>query len=185
MNTRHNIGFMIIDKIADSFAISVEKKKFGTLFGIGEIQGIKVILAKPMAFMNRSGHPVQTLSQYFKISCKDMLVVHDDIDLAFGRIKIKEKGGHGGHNGVRSLIDTFGADNFVRLRVGVGRGIEYSGAGFCVSDHVLGKFNSGEQATLYQIINTARDAVVTILCKGAKEGMNIFNNFDKKIYDSR
>ena len=180
VNTRHNIGFMIIDKLSDSFAISVEKKKFGTLFGLGEIQGIKVILAKPMAFMNRSGHPVQMLSQYFKIPCKDMLVVHDDIDLAFGRIKIKEKGGHGGHNGVRSLIDTFGADNFVRLRVGVGRGTGYSAAKINVSDHVLGRFNSGEQTILDQIINTARDAILTILCKGTKEGMNIFNNVNKK-----
>jgi len=106
------------------------------------------------------------------ILSEDMLVVHDDIDLAFGRIKIKEKGGDGGHKGVRSIIDAFGGGNFIRLRIGVGR----PEAGISAADYVLGKFTIKEKNLLHRIITEARDAVVTILCKGAKEGMNRFNN---------
>jgi PTH1 family peptidyl-tRNA hydrolase len=100
------------------------------------------------------------------------LVVHDDIDLAFGRLKIKEKGGDGGHKGVRSIIDAFGGGDFTRLRIGVGRP-EVDGN---AADYVLGKFTLEEKKVLSQIITAARDAVVTILCKGTKEGMNRFNN---------
>ncbi|MBW1957046.1 MAG: aminoacyl-tRNA hydrolase, partial [Deltaproteobacteria bacterium] len=109
---------------------------------------------------------------YYRILSEDMLVVHDDIDLAFGRIKIKEKGGDGGHKGVRSIIDAFGGGNFIRLRIGVGR----PEAGISAADYVLGKFTIKEKNLLHRIITEARDAVVTILCKGAKEGMNRFNN---------
>jgi PTH1 family peptidyl-tRNA hydrolase len=100
-----------------------------------------------------------------------MLVVHDDIDLAFGRIKIKEKGGDGGHKGVRSLTDAFGGGDFIRLRIGVGR----SGKESNTADYVLGRFTGEETEFLDQILANARDAVVTVLCKGAKDGMNLFN----------
>jgi len=125
-----------------------------------------------MAYMNRSGPQVQNIARYFRILCEDMLVVHDDIDLAFGRLKIKEKGGDGGHKGVRSIIDAFGGGDFTRLRIGVGRP-EVDGN---AADYVLGKFTLEEKKVLSQIITAARDAVVTILCKGTKEGMNRFNN---------
>jgi PTH1 family peptidyl-tRNA hydrolase len=173
--TRHNVGFMVVDKVSDAFSIALEKQKFDTRFGIGSINGVKIVLAKPMAYMNRSGPQVQNIAGYFRILCEDMLVVHDDIDLAFGRLKIKEKGGDGGHKGVRSIIDAFGGGNFVRLRIGVGR----PGTGGNAADYVLGKFTLEEKKVLSQIITAARDAVVTILCKGTKEGMNRFNN--KKI----
>jgi len=169
--TRHNAGFMAVDHIAQTFSISLDKSKFNTVFGKGLIEGVDVILAKPMAFMNKSGPPVQNLAGYFKILSKDMLVIHDDIDLDFGRIKIIEKGGHGGHNGVRSLMDAFGVGDFPRIRIGIGR----SGTGADVTDHVLGKYSADESKTLGQIITGARDAVVTILCKGIKDGMNRFN----------
>jgi len=100
------------------------------------------------------------------------LIIHDDIDLTFGRLKIKEKGGHGGHNGLRSLIDALGGGDFVRLRIGVGR----SAVGAKVVDHVLGRFNAEEQRVLPELITRARDAAVTILSEGTKEGMNRFNN---------
>ncbi|MBW2239120.1 MAG: aminoacyl-tRNA hydrolase [Deltaproteobacteria bacterium] len=170
--TRHNAGFMVVDKVSDAFSIALQKRKFDARFGIGSIDGIKVILAKPMAFMNRSGPYVQKIAGYFRILCEDMLVIHDDIDLAFGRLKIKEKGGDGGHRGIRSIIDAFGGGDFMRLRIGVGR----PEAGIGASDYVLGKFTLKEKKVLNQIITTARDAVVTILCKGTKEGMNRFNN---------
>jgi peptidyl-tRNA hydrolase, PTH1 family len=171
--TRHNAGFILVDELADSHSVSLVKNKFDAIFGKGIIEGRDVVLAKPQAYMNRSGPPVQKLSNFFRISCEDMLVVHDDIDLAFGRIKIVEKGGDGGHKGVRSLIDAFGGGNFARLRIGVGR----SDAGSDVVGHVLGRFGSDEKERMDKIIAVAKEAVVTILCKGTKEGMNRFNRF--------
>jgi len=155
-NTRHNAGFMVVDQLAGEFGISVNKNKFDVHYGRGAIEGHEVMLVKPMAFMNRSGWPVQKLAAYFKIDSKDLMVVHDDIDLAFGRLKIKEKGGHGG---------------LVRLRIGVGR----SEAGSSVSDHVLGPFFDDESKRLGSVLILARDAVVTILTEGSKVGMNRFN----------
>jgi PTH1 family peptidyl-tRNA hydrolase len=174
-NTRHNVGFMVLDQIAKDFSIALVKQKFDTVFGRGSVDGVEVVLAKPMAFMNRSGPQVQRFARYYRILSEDMLVVHDDIDLAFGRIKIKEKGGDGGHKGVRSIIGAFGGGGFTRLRIGVGR----PEATISAADHVLGKFSLKEEKVIDRIITEARDAVVTILCKGAKEGMNRFN--DKRI----
>ncbi len=173
--TRHNVGFMVVDQISEAFSIALVKQKFDTVFGRGFVDGVEVVLAKPMAFMNRSGPQVQKIARYYRILSEDMLVVHDDIDLAFGRIKIKEKGGDGGHKGVRSIIDAFGGGGFTRLRIGVGR----PESAISAADHVLGRFKSDEKKVLDQIITATRDAVVTILCKGAKEGMNRFN--DKRI----
>jgi PTH1 family peptidyl-tRNA hydrolase len=170
--TRHNAGFMVVDKISDAFSIALDKQKFDARFGIGLVNDEKIVLAKPMAYMNRSGPQVQKIAGYFRILCEDMLVVHDDIDLAFGRLKIKEKGGDGGHKGVRSIIDAFGRGDFTRLRVGVGRPDAKNDA----ADYVLGKFTLEERKVLSQIISSAKDAIVTILCKGTKEGMNRFNN---------
>ncbi len=169
--TRHNAGFMVVDAMADTYSIPVGKK-FDALIGRGQIEGHEVILAKPLSFMNLSGFPVQSIANYFRISSKDMLIIHDDIDLAFGRIKIKEKGGDGGHKGLRSLIAAFGGGEFARLRIGVGR----SETRMSVPDYVLAKFDTDEIKEMEQIIIRSRDAVVTILCKGTKEGMNRFNN---------
>jgi PTH1 family peptidyl-tRNA hydrolase len=173
-NTRHNAGFMIADKIARDFNISFDKRKFDCVFGRGFVEGAEVLLAKPMAFMNRSGPPIQMLAHFFRIQSKEMVVIHDDIDLVFGRLKIKEKGGHGGHNGIRSLMDAFGDGDFVRLRIGVGR----SEFGDSVTDHVLGSFCGQNAESLARIISAGRDAVATILCKGTKAGMNTFNGKD-------
>ena len=176
-NTRHNTGFMVADKIALDFKISLNKKKFDSVFGRGFIENTEALLAKPMAFMNRSGPGVQKLAHYYRIQCRDMLVIHDDIDLAYGRLKIKEKGGHAGHNGVRSLMDAFGADDFIRLRIGVGRSAAEEG----VTSHVLGRFSPQQSETLARIISKARDAVVTVLGQGTKVGMSLFNGKDFKI----
>ncbi len=164
-NTRHNAGFMIADKIARDFNISFDKRKFDCAFGRGFIEDVEVLLAKPMAFMNCSGPPIQKLAHFFRIQCKEMVVIHDDIDLVFGRLKIKEKGG------------AFGGGDFVRLRIGVGR----SELGDNVTDHVLGRFSVQNAEDLSRIISGARDAVVTVLCKGTKAGMNLFNGKDLAI----
>jgi PTH1 family peptidyl-tRNA hydrolase len=170
-NTRHNAGFMVVDRIALDFDIAVKNRKFDSVFGRGCVKDVEVLLAKPMAFMNRSGPPVQKLANFYRIQCEDMLVIHDDIDLAYGRIKIKEKGGHGGHNGIRSLMDAFGKGDFVRLRIGVGR----SEIGDNVTGHVLGRFPPAQSKNLDRIITGARDAAIAILSQGTKAGMNLYN----------
>jgi PTH1 family peptidyl-tRNA hydrolase len=169
--TRHNAGFMVADALADRYEISVQRSKFNVIYGRGTIEGLDVILAKPQAYMNRSGPPLRQLADYFRIQREAVVVIHDDIDLAFERLKIKEKGGDGGHKGIRSLIQAFGGDQFVRLRVGVGRS-QTSGD---VIDHVLGQFSPDERSALGDILQKATEAIATILSKGTKEGMNRYN----------
>jgi PTH1 family peptidyl-tRNA hydrolase len=173
--TRHNAGFVALEKVAASFSIGLNKQKFQTQHGRGKIEGVEAILAQPLAYMNNCGPPIKHLAGYFRISCEDLLIIHDDIDLAYGRIKIKKKGGHGGHNGLRSLMHAFGGGDFARLRIGVGRSSER----IRVADHVLGRYSAEELRYLDRIITRARDAVVTILTKGIAEGMNRYN--DKRI----
>ena len=169
--TRHNMGFFVIDALSSEYAIPFARRKFDAFYGRGSIKGREVILVKPQSYMNRSGIPICRLIEYFGIAHRNMLVIHDDIDLVYGRIKIKVKGGHGGHNGVRSIIDTLGDGDFIRLRVGIGRSENESN----VTGHVLGRFQSDDKEVLEQIVTRSRDAAVTILCEGTREGMNRFN----------
>jgi PTH1 family peptidyl-tRNA hydrolase len=170
-HTRHNVGFMIVDEIAKHFSIPVFETGNDLSTGSGYVMSCNAVLAKPMAFMNRSGPPVLLLLDKLGLNVENMIVVHDDIDLDFGRIKIKKKGGHGGHRGIKSLMDALGTGEFTRIRMGIGRP-EY---GSDVIDHVLGRFSSEETAQLPRFIETGREATVTVLCKGTKEGMNKFN----------
>lgn len=170
-NTRHNIGFRVIDRLAERLGMSVTRSRFSALYAKGRHEGREVILAKPQSFMNLSGGPVRSLADYFGIDPREILVVHDEIDLVFGRLKIVAKGGHGGHNGIRSLIETLKEREFARLRMGVGRPdprIE-------VSDWVLGRFSASEARSLDTFVDRAGDAVGTILTQGLTMGMNAFN----------
>jgi peptidyl-tRNA hydrolase, PTH1 family len=169
--TRHNSGFMVIDALAELHRITLDQRKFNLVYGRGRIDGCSVILAEPLDFMNRSGPPLRRLADYFRIQREAMVIVHDDIDLAFQRLKIKEKGGDGGHKGIRSIIDAFGCGEFVRVRMGVGRSEENAGA----ADHVLNEFSQAERKVLDDFIQRTCRAVETILCKGITEGMNRFN----------
>jgi PTH1 family peptidyl-tRNA hydrolase len=169
--TRHNFGFRVLDRIAAGYRVPIGNQKYQAAFGSGKIGERDVVLVKPMAFMNRSGPPVWKLARKFQINSNDILVVHDDIDLAFGRIKIKEKGGHGGHNGLKSLVDAFGGE-FPRIRMGIGRPEEF----MSVTDHVLGRFSEAEREFLDPLIAIARDAAAMILVEGTSAGMNRFNN---------
>ncbi|CAN2042819.1 peptidyl-tRNA hydrolase [Candidatus Magnetomoraceae bacterium gMMP-15] len=173
--TRHNLGFMVVDRLSKKRNIIFDKTKFSSRFGRGNLNNIPVILAKPMNFMNLSGPPLQGLARFFKIKLKNILVIHDDMDIAFGKIKIKKKGGHGGHNGVRSIMNAFGNGDFVRLRIGIGHPDSVSN----MTDHVLGSFNAQEKNLLDKIVNTSCDAIKTILLNGVSKSMNCFNN--KKI----
>lgn len=172
--TRHNIGFMVVDQLSETFSIQLANKKFNTIYGMGDIEGVKVILLKPLGYMNRSGLPTRQVADYYRIDSKDIIVIHDDIDLAFNRIKLKEKGGDGGHRGIRSIMEAFGGGAFNRVRIGVGRGMDL-GQDDQVVRHVLGKFDSRETQLLDDTIDGACKAVVTIVCNGIVEGMNIFN----------
>ncbi len=162
---------MVVDRLGGEYRIPLVKKRFATVWGTGTIAGKSVALAKPQAFMNRSGPPVLRLMSYYGISSRDLLIIHDDIDIPFGRIKIKEKGGHGGHNGVKSLMEALGNGEFPRLRIGIGR----PDHGGDLIQHVLEPFSAEEHEQLDGILNRAAEAAVTILSHGAKFGMNRFN----------
>ena len=170
-NTRHNAGFLAVDRLAAANDIPIQKQKFNALFNGGRIGDQRVVLAKPQAHMNRSGPPLHALANFFKIPLQAMIVVHDDIDLAYERLKIKEKGGDGGHKGIRSIISAFGADQFVRVRMGVGR----PETGEDVVGHVLDAFTPEEKQVLDKFLERTCEAIVTILTKGTLEGMNRFN----------
>lgn len=171
-DTRHNAGFMVVDDIADTFGIPLDKTKYDTQYGRGVIEGIDVVLVKPMDFMNNSGPPVQRLAHFFRIPAEQMVIIHDDIDLAYGRLKIIETGGHGGHKGVRSLTAAMGNANFPRLRIGIG----HPGSKDRVTDHVLGRFTTDEEPALDRVVTRARQGIVVLLRNGIKEGMNLVNN---------
>jgi PTH1 family peptidyl-tRNA hydrolase len=169
--TRHNIGFMAVDRLIQHYRLTVCSSRVMAEIASGEIAGVPVLVAKPMAFMNRSGDPVSHIVRTHGFQCEDMVVIHDDIDLAYERLKIKEKGGDGGHNGLRSLIDALGTDDFVRVRMGVGRPEAHIG----VVDYVLGEFDANQHLTLERFLSLAREAAEVILCQGAKAAMNRFN----------
>ena len=171
-NTRHNLGFKVLEKVAVAFSIQLDKTKFQTRYGRGMIEEVEAILVQPLAFMNNSGPPVRSLADYYKIPGRDMLVIHDDLDLSFGRLKIKEKGGHGGHNGLKSLMSAFGGGDFARLRIGIGRPVDERSA----TDHVLSRYTMEETEVLNQILERAQKAVEAILTDGLTVGMSRFND---------
>ena len=170
-STRHNIGFLAVDRLVRQFKLTAAGVRLGAAIARGDIDGVAVLAVKPLVFMNRSGDPLGHIINTHGIQCEDMLVIHDDIDLAYQRLKIKEKGGDGGHNGLRSLIDALGTDGFVRVRMGVGR----PEADLGVVDYVLGEFDDKQRATLERFLSQAVEAVRVVLCEGAKEAMNRFN----------
>lgn len=169
--SRHNMGFQVVDRLAHTLSITWEKSPFHALWGSGDVRRNPLAVAKPMAYMNRSGDPTRAIASHFAINTGEMLVIHDDIDLSFGRIKIKAKGGHGGHNGLRSIMDAFGSGDFMRLRIGIGR----PDPGVTVTDHVLGEFNASEAGHLDELLDRATDAAITVICQGTVAGMNRYN----------
>ncbi len=169
--TRHNVGFMVIDHLAESYRLALDKNKFNVLFGRGKIRGLRVILAKPTTFMNCVGPAVRNLAHFFGLDSQDITVIHDDLDLVFGTLKIKEKGGDGGHNGVKSLIAAFGTNAFTRIRIGIGRPQDEQG----ITNYVLSKFDAEQDGFIHDIYMAGRDAVETVLFKGVSEAMNRFH----------
>jgi len=168
--TRHNVGFMVIENLAHRWSIPADGKQLGSLVGAGRIANEKAMIARPQSFMNRSGQPVHSLMGYFKLSSNDVVVVHDDLDLPFGRVQIKRGGGHGGHNGLRDINKHVGSD-YIRVRMGVGRPPD----GWETADYVLGKWNKSEQGEIDHIVDRGSDAVESLLRDGLEAAMNVFN----------
>jgi PTH1 family peptidyl-tRNA hydrolase len=168
--TRHNAGFMVVDKLADKYNIRLQKEEKKALVAKERIKGEKVILAKPQTFMNESGLAVQKLASYYNIDAADVLVIYDDLDLEQGELKIKPKGGHGGHNGLRSVINCLGESSFARVRIGIGRP-EYRS----VTDYVLGKFSSDERKNVEDTITKGSKAVELFLDGNLNKAMNKYN----------
>jgi PTH1 family peptidyl-tRNA hydrolase len=170
-DTRHNIGFRVVEALANAFRVPPRPDSPDLWWGRGRIAEIDAVLAEPTAYMNRSGPPLRAAMDRLDIDAADVVIVHDDLDLDFARVKIKAKGGHGGHKGVRSVMDAFGRDDFSRVRMGIGR----PPPGTSVIDHVLGRFTPEEARHLDSFVARGREAVQAILCKGAKESMSAFN----------
>ena len=170
--TRHNIGFAAVDYIADKYNIELNRIKFKGVFGEGFIDGKKVILLKPTTYMNLSGESIREVINFYKISNEEVIVIYDDISLDVGRLRIREKGSHGGHNGIKSIIANLGTDVFPRVKIGVG-----APKGNLVS-HVLGKFSEDEIEILRETIKASSDAVSIMVKSDTKEAMNKLNGFN-------
>lgn len=171
--TRHNVGFMVIDELLDRHHWKLDKKKFNGDYAMEIFEGEKVILLQPQTFMNLSGEAVRPLVDYYNIDLEDILVIYDDLDLGPGKIRLRTKGGHGGHNGMRSLIDHLGTKEFNRIRFGVGRPT----TAMAVVDYVLGKFDKTEKEIITESIEKSADACEEWLSgKAFLDVMNAYNS---------
>lgn len=170
--TRHNMGFDVIDCLIEKYGIAQSGVKFNAMFGKGMMGGERVVLMKPLSFMNLSGGPIQETANYFKIDPEtEMIVIYDDIDLEPGQLRIRKKGSAGGHNGIKDIIRRLGTDNFLRIKVGVGA----KPKDWDLADHVLGRFADSERKLVDEAIVRAAEAVELILAKGADAAMNKYN----------
>lgn len=171
-NTRHNIGFAAIDKLAEENSIFVMEKKHKALIGKGYIEGQKVILAKPQTYMNLSGESVRELVDYYKVEEKtDLIVLYDDISLEPGKLRIRKKGSAGGHNGIKNIIAHLGHNEFNRIKIGVGE----KPKGYDLADYVLGHFNKEEKVIMEETLLRAAEAVRCIITEDTDAAMNQFN----------
>ena len=172
---RHNIGFEVVAELAARAKAPPMREKFGAELAEGTLRGQRVLLCKPMEFMNVSGQPVARVAKFWKIAPESTVVVHDDLDLPFGRLKLGAGGGHGGNNGVRSLLADLGTPDFLRVRFGIGR----PAPGGDAARDVLADFSRAEQKDLPDLRMQAADAVEEIIASGLTAAMNRFNTKSK------
>ncbi|MBD5548027.1 MAG: aminoacyl-tRNA hydrolase [Lachnospiraceae bacterium] len=171
-NTRHNIGFAAIDALADKYNISVMDVRNKALTGKGIINGQKVILVKPLTFMNLSGESIRPLADYYKIDVEtQLLVISDDITLPPGQIRVRKKGSAGGHNGLKNIIKNLGSEGFQRIRIGVGE----KPKGYDLADYVLGHFSKEEKPLMEEGVQKAVKAAEIMLTGDTNQAMNEFN----------
>lgn len=170
-NTRHNMGFDTINKISKEYNIEINKNKFKGIYGTGMIENEKVILLKPQTYMNLSGESIIEAIKFYKIDINKIIVIYDDIDVKPGKIKIRKKGGPGSHNGMKSVINSLGSQEFSRIRVGIGAP-EYKND---MINYVIGKIPKEEMNELEEGTKIAKEAVVEIIKNGIDIAMNKFN----------
>lgn len=168
--TRHNVGFMAIDRLADRHRIALTQQKFHGRYGSGMLGDEKVAVLQPQTFMNLSGKAVAAAAQFFRVPPERVVVLHDEIDLEFGDFRIKIGGGHGGHNGLRDIVDKLGTRDFIRVRIGVGRPQHGD-----VTNWVLSPFSQEEATTLDEILDDVARATEMIVCDGPEAAQNEFN----------
>lgn len=170
-HTRHNIGFDVIDHLSAHLQISLNESKHKGIYGSGYVRGEKVFLLKPLTYMNLSGESVRPLMDYYDIALEDLIVIYDDLDLPVGKIRLRQKGSAGGHNGIKSLIAHLGSQEFNRIRVGVNR----PSNGQAISDYVLSRFLKEEQEVIDQVIVKCREACEAALEEPFLQVMNKYN----------
>lgn len=171
-NTRHNIGFDVIDKLAEKENIGVLEKKHKAIIGKGYIDGQKVVLVKPQTYMNLSGESVREVVDYYKIDeTEELIVISDDISLEPGQLRIRKKGSAGGHNGLKNIISHLGHDEFQRVKMGVGE----KPKGYDLADYVLGHFTGDERKIMDKAAAEAADAIKMMMREGADAAMNVYN----------
>lgn len=171
-NTRHNVGFRCIDKLAEKYNISVLECKHKAIIGKGYIEGQKVILAKPQTFMNLSGESVREILNYYKVEPDtELIVIYDDISLAVGALRIRKKGSAGGHNGIKNILAQIGTNTFKRIKVGVGE----KPAGYDLADYVLGHFTAAENKEIDAACAKVVEAVSLLVQEEVDMAMNRFN----------
>lgn len=169
--TRHNVGFLVIERLAERWVFeSINRSQFGAHTGDGMIARDRTLLLRPQGFMNASGQPIATAVGFHRVSPRELIVIHDDMDIPFGAVRCKIGGGHGGHNGLRDISRVLGPE-YIRVRVGVGRPPE----GWAPADFVLGKWSASEEQALAELIDAAADAAESILRDGTEAAMNRFN----------
>lgn len=170
-HTRHNIGFEVIDALSERLHISLNQAKFKGVYGTGLVDGEKVFLLKPLTYMNLSGESIIAIMDYFQIELDELVVIYDDLDLPVGRIRLRQKGSAGGHNGIKSTIYHLGTQEFNRIRVGINRPTN----GMAISDYVLGRFADSEQEMVREAIDKSTDACEEWIKKPFLQVMNTFN----------
>lgn len=171
-HTRHNVGFDTIDALSDKYGIGLTETKFKAVYGKGRIGNERVILVKPLTYMNLSGEAVAPICNYFKVDTKtDLIIISDDVELDVGKLRIRPKGSSGGHNGLKNIIAQLGHEEFTRIRIGVGKKPKE----WDMVDWVLGHFEGEDAASIKEGIDNACDAVVEIMENGTDSAMNRFN----------
>ena len=171
-NTRHNVGFMTLDQLAKAGGIDILEKKHKALIGKGMIDGKKVVLAKPMTYMNLSGESVRELVDFYKIDeTAELIIISDDVSLPPGQLRVRKKGSAGGHNGLKNIIQHLGHDQFIRLRMGVGE----KPAAYDMKDYVLGHFTGDDKKLIDEAAKRGADCIRMIMEQGPDAAMNSFN----------
>jgi PTH1 family peptidyl-tRNA hydrolase len=169
--TRHNAGFLFLDRLSEQENSVIAKKSFSGFCGEMNFAGHRLILLKPQTFMNLSGVSVMQSLQFHKLPTSNLIVIHDELDLPFGVVRFKNGGGHGGHNGLRSIMENLGKGDFTRLRIGIGKSPHGD-----TTDHVLGKIPSEQMEVFSKVLDGGREMLKVMLEEGLQKSMSLYNN---------